>query len=259
MILSGPAIHAAQLAGDIRISPFTPGQLNPASYDLTLGDELCVYVRPGVDRRHEGQCFGSARSLPDAPYQLDSRTDNPAYRARMDAERGFLVGGYEASRTLLLHTRETVYARRHAWVVDGKSSLGRLGLAIHVTAGYGDPGFEGQVTLEVVALGEPVRIYPGMRIAQVRFMPVVDEYGRNEQVPDYRERGHYTGAAARGPIPSRSHLQFEDHPTVPASVSATPPPEIAVNGCLTPGCPDPGSFNEKRGAGVCGGCGQILL
>ncbi len=222
MILSGPAIHAAHLAGDIRISPFNTAQVNPASYDLTLGDELCVYARPGVDRSREHGIYSRSELLPEPPFVLDACKENASYRARLD-RKGFVIG---QQRVVLLHTAETVFARKHAWVVDGKSSLGRLGLAIHVTAGYGDPGFDGQVTLEVVALGEPVRIYPGMRIAQVRFMPVVDEYGAFDHVPHYQAGGHYVGRAARGPVPSRSYLQFEDRQTtIPA-----PPEEETGSG-----------------------------
>ncbi len=227
MILSGPAIHAAQLAGDIRITPFDPNLLNPASYDLTLGDELCVYTQARAHESDYPQMVSSLITLPAPPRGLDSKRELLSFRTRIDPTRGLMVGEHGVRpRVLLLHTRESVFARRHAWVVDGKSSLGRLGLAIHVTAGYGDPGFNGQVTLEVVALGEPVRVYPGMRIAQVRFMPIVDEYGRNERVPDYRDQGHYVGGAARGPVPSRSYLQFprDEEPTLPATVPPTPPP-----------------------------------
>ncbi len=255
MILSGPAIHAAQIAGDISIAPFNERQINPASYDLTLGGDLCVYVRPGADRSREGREVDSYGMLPNPPYALDAKHNNASYKARLPAN-GFLVGG---QRVLLLHTVERIWARRHAWVVDGKSSLGRLGLAIHVTAGYGDPGFDGQVTLEVVALGEPVRIYPGMRIAQVRFMPVVDEYGRHENIPDYRTAGHYTGLGARGAVPSRSYLQFEQgEPTIPAPPRSSEPPAITVDGCSTAGCADPGSYDPELGAGVCGGCRSLL-
>lgn len=109
-----------------------------------------------------------------------------------------------------MHTRETIApGLEMVAVVDGKSSLGRLGLVVHATAGYIDPGFNGQVTLECAALGEDVIVYPGMRIAQVRFV-------RMETIPDlrlsYELSGHYVGAEAHGPVPSRSYLQFDRGP-----------------------------------------------
>jgi dCTP deaminase len=231
MILTGPGIIGSVILQSLRIDPFNPEQCNPASYDLTLGDELRVYVKHGAERSREGKVCRSFRDLPEAPYELDTRQNNPSYRARMD-DKGFLIGGL---RTILMHTRERIHTHRHAWVVDGKSSLGRLGLAIHVTAGYGDPGFDGQVTLEMVALGEPVRVYPGMRIAQVRFIPLVDESLQFvKTAPDYQVAGHYRGKLAEGPVASRSYLQFSE---APATIPAPPPTHCSV--CHNPNCAEP--------------------
>ncbi len=210
MILSGSAIQRAIEDRAIDIDPFNLEQLNPASYDLTLGDELCVYVNSGADRVHEGAPVRYWYNLPDAPAVLDAKRESYAYRATMSPD-GFVVGSHRGDRprVYLMHTRERICTRRFVPVIDGKSSLGRLGLAIHITAGYGDPGFDGQYTLEVVALGESVKIYPGMRIAQVRFH-ALEHHG--VVAPNYQTHGHYTGKASRGPVPSRSHLQFEREP-----------------------------------------------
>lgn len=215
MILSGSAIQHAIEERSIVIDPFNLEQLNPASYDLTLGDELCVYVTSGADCCREGEPVKAWHQLPDAPPVLDTKSDCYAYRAKMSPD-GFTIGSHRP-RVYLMHTRERIATRRFVPVIDGKSSLGRLGLAIHVTAGYGDPGFDGQYTLEVVALGEGVKIYPGMRIAQVRFHQL-EHHGFD--APNYQDSGHYTGRASMGPVPSRSYLQFSREPkTDPA-----PPP-----------------------------------
>jgi dCTP deaminase len=84
-------------------------------------------------------------------------------------------------------------------VLDGKSSLGRLGVSVHATAGFGDPGFDGQWTLEVTCV-LPVRLYAGMRVAQVRFHAVQGE------VQQYA--GNYVEHAT-GPVASRSWRQFK--------------------------------------------------
>lgn len=251
MILSGAIIaHAEREALGISIEPFDPALVNPSSYDLTLGDEACVYTQaaqrePSPESRRV--CYRSWSELPHQPAALDAGKRNHSFRFRLDPG-GFRVGGVSQHRRIFLfHTRETIApGLEHVAVVDGKSSLGRLGLVVHATAGYVDPGFSGQITLEVSALGEDVIVYPGMRIAQVRFV-------RMETVPDlrinYALHGHYVGEASRGPVPSRSYLQFDREPkTEPA-----PPPS-----CSTAGCPDPGSYNPKRGAGVCGGCGALM-
>ena len=199
-ILSGNAIAAAVAAGDIQIDPFNQKQLNPASYDVTLGDEACVYTEPvNVD---EPFLFGGAHrgvelTQFDGPF-LDAKKENSTKTIKM-SEAGFLLKpgiGY------LLHTRERIRTDIFVPIIDGKSSIGRLFITVHVTAGYGDPGFDGQYTLETVVT-HPVIIYPGMRFGQVRFHTMLG-------VPNlYKENGNYVGVDAKGPVPSRSFKQFE--------------------------------------------------
>ena len=91
--------------------------------------------------------------------------------------------------------------------LDGKSSLGRLGLLIHSTAGFIDPGWDGHVTLELSNVANlPITIYPGMKIGQISFIrmtsPAERPYGSSET------RSKYQGQ--RGPTPSRYYLNFED-------------------------------------------------
>lgn len=205
-ILSDRAIREAVAASEIRIDPFDGAHLNPASYDLTLGDEVTVYDG-WVDvagEPHREDTDGSRLFLRNATY--DVRQEPVAVKFRMGRERGWVLKpgiGY------LMHTHERIWTERFVPVLDGKSSIGRLFLQVHVTAGYGDPGFDGQYTLEVIAT-HPVRIFPGMRIAQIRFHTIDsggDEF-RGVEKP-YNRVGHYTGDHARGAVPSQAWRQFK--------------------------------------------------
>ncbi|HWA29161.1 MAG TPA: dCTP deaminase [Lacunisphaera sp.] len=191
MILTGRAIEARVRSGEIKIEPFRAEQLNPASYDLRLGLNVWVYDAVVRVARH---------NMPPKhlPRVLDAREENPGTTTTIGS-RGVIVNpGY----VYLMHTEEVVCSENLVSVVDGKSSIGRLGVTVHVTAGYIDPGFKGQITLEVATLGQPVRLYAGMLIAQLRFHELIGE------VTSYQERGNYTGEASMGPVPSKSWRQF---------------------------------------------------
>jgi dCTP deaminase len=178
-ILSDSAIRKAVEYGDIEIDPFDPERLNPCSYDLALGNEIVSYQ--------------SGAGAP-VPY-LDARVRPGTYSFKFDD--GMVLHpnvGY------LMHTVERVATKKYVPVLDGKSSLGRLFMKIHETAGYGDPGFDGQYTLEVTVM-YPLRIYPGMRIAQMRFHTIM---GDVERLYD----GNYKGETSRGPVASRAWKQF---------------------------------------------------
>jgi dCTP deaminase len=130
-ILSDSAIRKAVEYGDIEIDPFDPERLNPCSYDLALGNEIVSYQ--------------SGAGAP-VPY-LDARVRPGTYSFKFDD--GMVLHpnvGY------LMHTVERVATKKYVPVLDGKSSLGRLFMKIHETAGYGDPGFDGQYTLEVTVM-----------------------------------------------------------------------------------------------------------
>lgn len=227
-ILTGPAIRRALFAGDIVIDPLNEDNLqegtfvNPASYDLTLGNKVAVYAAPlGVITNGSRQLTRNMRGnlidlgsqvVKDLVYDrgaglcadndapIDSKVDQKVWEFTIDPQRGWLLKpgiGY------LMHTAERVTTDRYIPVLDGKSSIGRLFVTAHVTAGYGDPGFDGQYTLEVVST-HPVIVYPGMRFCQMRFHTTVGE------ILDYKHRGHYTGKASMGPVPSMTWKQFRD-------------------------------------------------
>ncbi len=208
-ILSGHEIWRNIEAGAIRIEPgVNEAHINPASYDLTLGPKVAVYVN-SVTFGHLGERYPSPTAThPDWDMKpavkersiLDSRKPNSVHVFDMHPVHGWLLKpgiGY------LMHTAERIWTKMYVPVLDGKSSLGRLFMTAHVTAGYGDPGFDGQYTLEVVVT-HPVIVYPGMRFCQIRFHTLV---GRTE---GYERKGHYVGTAAEGPVPSLSWKQFEE-------------------------------------------------
>ena len=145
MILSGEEIRR-RLGGDIKIEPFRDEQLNPNSYNLTLHNELLVYEEVVLDLK-EANRF---RRIEIPPQGL-VLSPNQVYLAR---------------------TVEHTETHNLVPMIEGRSSIGRLGLFVHVTAGFGDVGFRGFWTLEMFAV-QPIRIYPGVQICQI-FYHVLD-------------------------------------------------------------------------------------
>lgn len=139
MILSGPEIQA-RLGTDIHIDPFTPDQLNPNSYNLRLHDELLVYTNDVLDMSHP----------------------NPTQSIHIPDE-GLVL---EPQRLYLGRTLEHTETHNVVPMLEGRSSVGRLGLFVHVTAGFGDVGFKGYWTLEIFAV-QPVRLFKGVEICQI--------------------------------------------------------------------------------------------
>jgi dCTP deaminase len=139
MILSGAEI-AARLGRDIKIEPFDRGQLNPNSYNLTLHHELMVYEE----------------------VVLDMAKANRVRRVTVPAE-GLVLS---PNQLYLGRTSERTETHNLVPMIEGRSSVGRLGLFVHVTAGFGDVGFCGFWTLEMFAV-QPVRIYAGVPICQI--------------------------------------------------------------------------------------------
>jgi dCTP deaminase len=209
VILTGYAIENAVEKGDIVIDPYSPrrlnyesigddGQINPASYDLRLGDEVVVYDRWVRSEIEKG------REKPDGLY-IQARQGNTAI---LDVKEEPKVTKFKISNAgwvlwpgigYLMCTKECVSTTRYNPIIDGKSSTGRLFVKIHETAGYGDPFFDGQYTLEVTAM-HPIRLYADMLIAQIRF------HRLEGAIMPYR--GNYRGEAARGPVASRAYKQF---------------------------------------------------
>jgi dCTP deaminase len=147
MILSGQEIKR-RLGTDIKIDPFHPAQLNPNSYNLTLHNELLVYEE----------------------VVLDLKVPN-RYR-RLEIPPSGLV--MSPSQVYLARTVERTETHNLVPMIEGRSSLARLGLFVHVTAGFGDVGFCGYWTLEMFAV-QPIRIYPGVQICQIIYHTLAGE------------------------------------------------------------------------------------
>lgn len=190
-ILSGTMIdHCVTKTYEISINPYNKEQLNPASYDLLLGDTVRLYTETVTIKKSNVE--DGTNISKKITGLLDPKKINPTVSFKMP-KSGFVL---QPGIGYLLHTKERIHTDVCVPVIDGKSSLGRLFLAVHVTAGYGDPGFDGQYTLEAVATHRVV-IYPGMRICQIRFHTI---FG----VPKpYRVTGRYTGEDAIGPVASK--------------------------------------------------------
>ena len=147
MILSGKEI-LKHMGKEIIITPFDEKRINPNSYNLSLADELLVYEKEA----------------------LDMKKPNPTKRIVIP-EEGLLL---EPNRLYLGRTNEFTKTDRYVPMLEGRSSTGRLGLFIHVTAGFGDIGFAGYWTLEIFCV-QPVRIYPNVEICQIYYHDIDGE------------------------------------------------------------------------------------
>lgn len=193
-ILSGSAIAEAVACGDIKITPFNPNYVNGASYDVCLGKKFAVYERWVEEFSDREKTFYKTGKT------LDTKNEKHfGIRIYDIPENGIELQPFIL---YLMHTEEAVRTDKYEPVLDGRSSVGRLGLFIHITAAYGDPFYDGQYTLEVMAI-HPIKLYAGTRIGQMRFHTLVGE------PVDYRTRGNYVGDAAHGPVASRLYRQFK--------------------------------------------------
>lgn len=205
-VLSGPEIvrlvHRTRLMKDgtvldslprILIEPFDEKFAGPNSYDVHLAPELRVYAIQSVATIHP-ELFANLRprQIYKLPVGVDAHTDTPTVPVIIPEEGlwlhpGVLYLGATVERTLC----EGLVP----WL-DGRSSVGRLGLSVHVTAGRGDDGWPGRWTMEMQAETHPVKVYPNMRVGQVTYFTLEGE--RKPYEGRYRDQD---GATA-----SRLHL-----------------------------------------------------
>jgi len=187
MVLSDRSIREEIERGRIVIRPFDPSCVQPASVDVHLDKKLLV--------------FKSWRY----PFYID---------VRQNLEELNEVVEIEEDKPFLLHPGEFVLASTYEYIeipddivarLEGKSSLGRIGLLIHSTAGYVDPGWKGNLTLELSNVAKlPITLYYKMKIGQLSFLrlttPAENLYGSEVLGSKYQGQ--------RGPTPSRFHLEF---------------------------------------------------
>ena len=148
MILSGKEIES-RIGDEIVIEPFDSKRINPNSYNLSLHNELLVY-----------------RQFP-----LDMKKDNEVEKLTIP-DNGLVL---ETNRLYLGRTIEYTETKNLVPMLEGRSSIGRLGLFVHVTAGFGDVGFKGFWTLEIFCI-QPIKIYPNVEICQVYYHTIEGDY-----------------------------------------------------------------------------------
>ena len=187
MVLSDRTIKELVEAGRIEIDPYEPARVQPSSVDLRLGDRIRVFTNT------------HRRSVVDLRQPSEDLTE---------------LVTLEPERPFILHPHEFVLGITHERVglpddvvgrIEGKSSLGRLGLLIHSTAGFVDPGWRGRLTLELAnILNLPITLYAGMLVAQISFMRLSTPAERPYGSPQLRSK--YWGDT--DPTPSKYHLNF---------------------------------------------------
>ncbi len=186
MILSDKTLKEYITSGKIIVKPFDPSHVQPASIDLTLDNNFRIFkhVNYGL---------------------IDIKEDFGEYTEPMTVKD---------EDKFVLHPDEFVLGSTREWVeiprdlvgrIEGKSSLGRLGVIVHATAGFVDPGFKGNLTLEISNVGKiPIALYPGMKIAQFSVMqlttPADVAYG------DKKLGSKYLGQ--QGPMESKMHKNY---------------------------------------------------
>lgn len=148
MILSGKEI-LKHIGKEIVIEPFDSKKVNPNSYNLSLHNELLTYEND----------------------KLDMKKPNPTKQITIP-ESGLLL---EPNKLYLGRTREFTNTDYFVPMLEGRSSTGRLGLFIHVTAGFGDIGFAGYWTLEIFCI-QPIIIYPNVDICQIYYHRIEGDY-----------------------------------------------------------------------------------
>jgi dCTP deaminase len=180
-VLSDRDIAALLAAGRVKVEPYDPADLQPSSVDLHLDRSFRVF-------RNNRYAFIDVRSPQPDLTELLSVADEEAF---------------------VLHPGEFVLGQTLEWVelpndlvarLEGKSSLGRLGLLIHSTAGYVDPGWKGKLTLELSNVAKlPIALYFGMKIGQISFFemssPVDRPYGSSGLGSKYQGQSEPTASA----------------------------------------------------------------
>ncbi|WP_462334467.1 dCTP deaminase [Varibaculum cambriense] len=186
MLLSDRDIAKLCASGEIEIDPYDPQMIQPASIDVRLDRYFRLFDN------HKYSVIDPALPQDDLTHLVDVGQSAPFV-----LHPGEFVLGSTLERVQL--------ANNLAARLEGKSSLGRLGLLTHSTAGFIDPGFNGHVTLELSNTATmPILLYPGMKIGQLCFFQLSSSA---EKPYGSRERGsRYQGQ--RGPTASRSYLGY---------------------------------------------------
>ena len=190
VLLSDRDIRAQLASGRVVLEPSDPSMVQPSSVDVRLDRFFRLFDN------HKYSVIDPAQEQPDLTRLVEVPAEDPFILHPGE----FVLGSTYEQVTL----PDDVAAR-----VEGKSSLGRLGLLTHATAGFVDPGFSGHVTLELANVATlPIKLYPGMKIGQFCFFrlssPSEHPYGSAKYGSRYQGQ--------RGPTPSRSFQSFHRTP-----------------------------------------------
>jgi dCTP deaminase len=214
-VLSDGTILRLVSEGRIKIDPWEPELVQPASIDMRLGDSFRVF------HNHRTSAIDLRNPPKDLTEEVVPGPDEP----------------------FVIHPGEFALGRTREWVelpddilarVEGKSSLGRLGLIVHATAGFVDPGWHGTLTLEFANLTRiPIKLYPGLPIAQLSFMgldqPALRPYGSPGLGSHYQGQtaateSRYAGGESSSGGSSAMAPNTPDAPAAHSSASPVSPP-----------------------------------
>ena len=186
MLLSDRDIRAEIAAGRVRLEPYDAAMVQPSSVDVRMDRFFRVF------ENHKYPHIDPAEEQPDLTRLVETAAGEPFV---LHPGEFVLASTYE-----VLSLPDDIAAR-----LEGKSSLGRLGLLTHSTAGWIDPGFSGHVTLELSNVATlPIKLWPGMKIGQMCLFRLTSAAEHPYGSPVYGSRYQ----DQRGPTPSRSYLNF---------------------------------------------------
>jgi dCTP deaminase len=212
MIFTDKTILESLDNGEIVITPFNRENIGTNSVDLTLSPRMKTYVNGDkwfYENNVQGKSYFSTKDEDEDlesfhlfgmtnGYFIDSKEQNETREFEIPEEGIILQPG----KLYIASTNEYTETWNAVPKIEGKSSIGRLGLFIHVTAGYGDVGFCGQWTLELVAT-VPLRIYPNMKICQISY------HGISEKPNiDYSKKESAKYSGQMGATESKMHENF---------------------------------------------------
>jgi dCTP deaminase len=195
-VFSDGSIKRAIAEGRFKITPYDESLVQPASINVRLGDTFRIF------RNHTAACID--------PHKPTHITEEITV-----GEEGFVIhpGEFVLGVTMEHMTLASDLVAR----LEGKSSLGRIGLIVHATAGYIDPGFSGQITLEMSDIANlPIRLYPGMLIGQISLQDLSEPAERPYGSPGV---GKYQGQT--GPTDSRIDQDFKEIPREEVGVASS--------------------------------------
>jgi len=202
-LLSDKKIKEYVRKGKIVIKPYREEQVGPSSYDVRLGYRFRVFVPKNVE----------IIDIKSYKEELVGKIENE--REILEVYKYSQVVNLKSNSYFIIHPGELILASVYEYIklppniaaqIQGRSSIARLGLLIHTSAGWVDPGYEGHLTLEIVNLNKiPVKIYPLMRIAQLQFFELEEDV----EIP-YNKRKSSKYVKEKGATESRIYLDFKD-------------------------------------------------